>query len=53
MNTQGGNMSLFGKNRVDNLLHEDGTVNYYGKVLISGEADQYFDLLIQNVMGRR
>src|ERR671910_392163 len=50
MNTQGGNMSLFGKNRVGNLLHEDGTVNYYGKVLISGEADQYFDLLMQNIL---
>ena len=50
MNTQGGNMSLFGKNRVGNLLHEDGTVNYYGKVLTSGEADQYFDLLMQNIL---
>ena len=50
MNTQVGNMSLFGKNRVGNLLHEDGTVNYYGKVLISGEADQYFDLLMQNIL---
>src|ERR671910_3238058 len=50
MNTQGGNMSLFGKNRVGNLLHEDGTVNYYGKVLASGEADQYFDLLMQNIL---
>src|ERR671913_1538780 len=50
MNTQRGNMSLFGKNRVGNLLHEDGTVNYYGKVLASGEADQYFDLLMQNIL---
>src|ERR687898_3080043 len=50
MNTQRGNMSLFGKNRVGNLLHEDGTVNYYGKVLISGEADQYFDLLMQDIL---
>ena len=43
-------MSLFGKNRVGNLLHEDGTVNYYGKVLTSGEADKYFDLLMQNIL---
>jgi len=50
MNTQGGNMSLFGKNRVGNLLHEDGTVNYYGKVLTSREADKYFDLLMQNIL---
>src|ERR687898_285289 len=50
MNTQVGNMSLFGKNRVGNLLHEDGTVNYYGKVLISKEANKYFDLLMQNIL---
>src|SRR5215203_4824055 len=50
MNTQGGNMSLFGKNGVGNLLHEDGTVNYYREILSSREANQYFDLLMQNIL---
>ena len=32
-----------------NILNEDGTVNYYDKVLSSEEANQYFDLLMQNI----
>jgi alkylated DNA repair dioxygenase AlkB len=36
--------------RINNLLPKDGTVNYYGKVLASKEADQYFDLLTQNIL---
>jgi alkylated DNA repair dioxygenase AlkB len=36
--------------RISNLLPKDGTVNYYGKVLASKEADQYFDLLTQNIL---
>jgi alkylated DNA repair dioxygenase AlkB len=33
----------------NNLLHEDGTVIYYGKVLTHNESNQYFDLLSQNI----
>ena len=43
-------MSLFEEDRVSNLLPKDGMVNYYGKVLESKEADQYFDLLMQNIL---
>jgi alkylated DNA repair dioxygenase AlkB len=43
-------MSLFDEDRVGNLLHKDGTVNYYGKVLGPREADQYFELLMQNIL---
>ena len=43
-------MSLFEEDRVSNLLPKDGMVNYYGKVLASNEADQYFDLLMQNIL---
>jgi hypothetical protein len=43
-------MSLFNEDRINNLLHKDGKVNYYGMVLASGEADQYFDLLMQNIL---
>src|ERR687892_2068387 len=50
MNTRDGTMILFNEDRVSNLLTKDGTVNYYGKVLTSGEADQYFDLLMQNIL---
>lgn len=38
------------KDRVSNILHADGTVNYYGKILSSREASQYFDLLMQNIL---
>jgi hypothetical protein len=33
----------------NNILIKDGTVNYYGKILSSEEANQYFDLLMQNI----
>ncbi|MBV9176324.1 MAG: alpha-ketoglutarate-dependent dioxygenase AlkB [Nitrososphaeraceae archaeon] len=33
----------------NNTLNKDGTVNYYGKILPSEEANQYFDLLMQNI----
>jgi len=36
--------------RISNLLPKDATVTYYGKVLASKEADQYFDLLTQNIL---
>lgn len=50
MNTRDGTMILFNEDRVSNLLPKDGTVNYYGKVLPSREANQYFDLLIRNIL---
>jgi alkylated DNA repair dioxygenase AlkB len=42
-------MTLFNEDGVSNLLHKDGTVNYYRKVLESTEANQYFDLLMENI----
>ena len=41
-------MTLFNEYRVSNILTKDGTVNYYGKILSSEEANRYFDLLMQN-----
>ena len=35
--------------RMSNILNKDGTVDYYGKILSSEEANQYFDLLMQNI----
>jgi alkylated DNA repair dioxygenase AlkB len=35
---------------VSNILNQDGTVNYYGKILPSEEANQYFDLLMQDIL---
>jgi len=43
-------MSIFNGDRLSNRLPKDGMVNYYGKVLASKEADQYFDLLTQNIL---
>ena len=43
-------MNLFNEDEVSNLLPKDGRVNYYGKVLTSKEANQYFDLLMQNIL---
>jgi alkylated DNA repair dioxygenase AlkB len=50
MNTRDGAMILFNEDRGCNLLPKDGTVNYYGKVLPSTEANQYFDLLMRNIL---
>lgn len=36
----------------ENLLPFDGTVNYYGKVLDSKQADQYFDQLMHTIEWR-
>ena len=33
-----------------NLLPQDGTVNYYGKILTHAEADDYFKKLMQQIM---
>ena len=32
-----------------NILNKDGIVNYYGKILSSEIANQYFDLLMRNI----
>jgi alkylated DNA repair dioxygenase AlkB len=33
----------------NNILNKDGIVNYYGKILSSEEANQYFELLMRNI----
>jgi hypothetical protein len=45
-------MSLFNEDRLGNLLPKDGTVNYYGEILASKEANKYFDLLMQIFYGK-
>lgn len=44
-------MDLFDKiaDTPRNLLPHDGTVNYYGPVMQLGDADQYFNSLLQNI----
>src|ERR1044072_6330064 len=45
-------MTLFNEYRASNnknVLNQDGIVYYYGKILSSEEANQYFDLLMQNI----
>ena len=32
------------------ILHKDGLVNYYGKILAYQEANQYLDLLMKNIL---
>jgi alkylated DNA repair dioxygenase AlkB len=42
-------MTTFNEYRISNILNKDGTVNYYGMILLSSEeANRYFDLLMQN-----
>jgi alkylated DNA repair dioxygenase AlkB len=41
--------TIFNEYRASNLLNKDDTVNYYGKILSSEEANQYFGLLMQNI----
>jgi hypothetical protein len=43
-------MTLFNEYRVSNILNKDGMVNYYGKILSSEEANQYFGLLMQKIL---
>jgi hypothetical protein len=43
-------MTTFNEYRVSNVLNKDGTVNYYGKILSSEKANQYFGLLMQNIL---
>ena len=43
-------MTTFNESKVsNNILNKDGIVNYYGKILPSVVANQYFDLLMQNI----
>ena len=42
-------MDLFNQDRITNLLHKDGIVNYYRNILTHDEANRYFNLLSQNV----
>ena len=43
-------MTKFNEYIVGNILNQGGTVNYYGKILSSEEANQYFGLLMQNIL---
>jgi len=43
-------MTTFNEYRSSNVLNKDGTVNYYGKILSCEEANQYFGLLMQNIL---
>ena len=43
--------TILNKSRASNgILNKDGIVNYYGKILSSEEANQYFGLLMQNIL---
>jgi alkylated DNA repair dioxygenase AlkB len=44
-------MTLFNEYRAsnNNILNQDGIVNYYGKILSPEDANQYFDLLMRNI----
>jgi alkylated DNA repair dioxygenase AlkB len=50
MNAKNGEIRLFHEDEVSSLLPNDGTVNYYGKILNSKEANQNFDLLMKNII---
>ena len=50
MNAKNGEIRLFHEDEVSSLLPNDGTVNYYGKILNSKEANQNFDLLMKNIL---
>ena len=43
-------ITKFNEDGVSKILNKDGTVNYYAKILPSEEANQYFDLLMQNIL---
>lgn len=42
-------MNLFDIPATENLLPQDGIVNYYGKILNPAEADHYRDTLFENI----
>jgi alkylated DNA repair dioxygenase AlkB len=43
-------MNLFNQHTISNLIHKDGTVNYYPNMLTDDEASRYFDLLLQKIV---
>jgi alkylated DNA repair dioxygenase AlkB len=43
-------MDLFNQERISNILHKDGTINYYPNVLTRNDANHYFDLLWQKIV---
>src|SRR5918911_1442957 len=43
-------MTTFNEYKVISILNKDGVVNYYGKVLSPEKANQYFGLLMQNIL---
>ena len=43
-------MTTCNEYRISKILNKDGTVEYYGKILSSEEANQYFGLLMQNIL---
>jgi alkylated DNA repair dioxygenase AlkB len=42
-------MNLFSYNSAENLLPQDGTVHYYGKVFSNKEADEFTKILLDNI----
>lgn len=50
MITETEQMTILDKNGVSIILDNDGLVNYYGKILAYQEANQYLDLLMQNIL---
>jgi alkylated DNA repair dioxygenase AlkB len=54
ISTKIGKMELFNFERDSNknILPKDGTVNYYGKMLKTAEADQFFDTLLNTIEWR-
>ena len=43
-------MDLVNQDRPYNLLHKDGTVDYYPNVLTDNEGSRYFLLLLQKIV---
>jgi alkylated DNA repair dioxygenase AlkB len=43
-------MDLFNQDRTNDLLHKDGTVDYYPNVFTHNEGNRYFDLLLQKIV---
>jgi alkylated DNA repair dioxygenase AlkB len=50
MNANNVEIRRFHEGEVSNLLPNDGTVYYYGKILNSREANQKFDLLMKDIL---
>lgn len=40
-------MNLFDNNLITNLLPQDGTVNYYGKIMAHTQAQAYYEALLE------